>query len=809
VDAGSYYWVASFSGDSNNEPKSTVCGESGETSVVNKAKPTISTSAVSPVTVGANIHDTATIAGLVNPDGTGTITFNLYGPSESADCSGTAIFTDTVTGISADGDYPSGDYLTVDAGSYYWVASFSGDSNNEPKSTVCGESGETSVVNKRVTTLVTVPDPVNAALGTVLNDTAILSGGYNPTGKIIFRLYDPSDTTCSDTPVYMQEVTVTGNGSYDTSPGFASNKVGTWRWTAEYFGDPNNLTSSSGCDAELVTVTLPILVTDSNLCTFDTDTEIEDRQFRNILTQDVQQWPHFKFNATNPGQFFYNLSVNGDYEDEVSLTLDFPWPFVTQGANALHAWDFVNVYTNSDGDKCYCPGEVVGDECIPVEPLVACRFEITLDDYETAGVISPHGDPADRSGYELNGTWAAEQVLYPVEEFAPGCELTIPESGFLYINQHLDNGLKGLKVDIEALNDQTGDGPDRYSKHGDDDAVDPTTLGELEPSVLIPELADHTFCMEALVSKGIFEGVVEFADNDPDLDTITRTDGNWIDDGFGVGQTIYVYNGSNDGVYMIASINNSVITLTPEGILVDATESVTIIGKEVSGGCDTVQNDNEFKKNPGVAGRVTLGTTADGEAVELAYVQVIDPDGVPVGTCDGKVDNKGRPVDSECVGFDLTDSDGWWQIVYKHKGKPTLYTVEMSLPNDGTDWLSYSIAPEWICGLEPVEVFNITVEFADNDPDPDTITRTNGSSWYDDGFHEGQIIIVIGGTNDGEYTIASIGGDNNDVITLTAEAELTNATEDVTITGNEIVCSRSVQLKGNAFEEVDLEFLSP
>src|SRR5574341_1015288 len=108
--AGSYYWVASFPGDSNNEAASTACGDAGETSVVNKASPSITTSASGPVTVGATIHDTATMSGLVNAAGTAKITFKLY---SDAACT-TEVFSSDSAFVTGNGNYTSGDYTTTD-----------------------------------------------------------------------------------------------------------------------------------------------------------------------------------------------------------------------------------------------------------------------------------------------------------------------------------------------------------------------------------------------------------------------------------------------------------------------------------------------------------------------------------------------------------------------------------------------------------------------------------------------------------------------------------------------------------------------
>ena len=81
----------------------------------------------------------------------------------------------------------------------------------------------------------TTPDPEGpVAIGETLNDTAVLSGGLNPTGNIIFKLYPPDDPDCEGTEVFSETVAVSGNGTYSTTTGFVSNAAGDWNWTAMF-----------------------------------------------------------------------------------------------------------------------------------------------------------------------------------------------------------------------------------------------------------------------------------------------------------------------------------------------------------------------------------------------------------------------------------------------------------------------------------------------------------------------------------------------------------------------------------------------
>ncbi len=109
---------------------------------------------------------------------------------------------------------------------------------------------ETTVIkaSPSISTLQSAGGPV----GTVLSDTATLSGGINPTGNVTFKLFAPSDATCSATPTYTD---VDATAPYATNPGFISNAPGVWHWTADYAGDVNNNATSSPCTAEPVTVT--------------------------------------------------------------------------------------------------------------------------------------------------------------------------------------------------------------------------------------------------------------------------------------------------------------------------------------------------------------------------------------------------------------------------------------------------------------------------------------------------------------------------------------------------------------------------
>ena len=255
---GVYEWIASFSGDANNLPVSGVCNGTNEQSVVNKAQPSIVTSATSSVTIGGSISDSATISGLVAPTGTGSITFTAYAPlaNGSADTNCTTIAaTRVITGISANGTYgPTSAFVPSTAGTYEWIASFSGDANNLPVSGVCDATGEKSQVNPTTPTIVTAaagPIP----LGGSISDTATVSGLVSPSGgQLFFRAYAPkadgtADTACGTVAFTSNAVTVNANGQYTSTPLFQPSFAGVYEWRAFYGGDANNVPVATTCDA--------------------------------------------------------------------------------------------------------------------------------------------------------------------------------------------------------------------------------------------------------------------------------------------------------------------------------------------------------------------------------------------------------------------------------------------------------------------------------------------------------------------------------------------------------------------------------
>jgi hypothetical protein len=136
---GTWSWTATYSGDSNNHKTASKCGK--ETVSVTKATPSLATTPSPGGTAGSVVlNDTGVLSGGDSPGG--TITFNLYDPSDSS-CTGTPAYTQTVT-VSGAGSYSTTNSTAASTdGTWNWTASYSGDSSNNGATSTCGQESVT------------------------------------------------------------------------------------------------------------------------------------------------------------------------------------------------------------------------------------------------------------------------------------------------------------------------------------------------------------------------------------------------------------------------------------------------------------------------------------------------------------------------------------------------------------------------------------------------------------------------------------------------------------------------------------------
>ena len=208
TSAGRYCWRAVFSGDTGNGIPGSSDSSETECFTVNPVTPGLATQASGTVILGGNISDTATLSGLatqpaspvINLTGTGgaaaggTITFTLYGPNNCT----TLAYTSGAVTVSGNGNYPSPQFSPATAGTYHWVASYSG---NLPNNNATSHNAACNDTNEDVT-VTTVPSSISSAQTWVPSDSATVSAtaGGTMVGTVLFEFF--TNGTCTGNSAY-------------------------------------------------------------------------------------------------------------------------------------------------------------------------------------------------------------------------------------------------------------------------------------------------------------------------------------------------------------------------------------------------------------------------------------------------------------------------------------------------------------------------------------------------------------------------------------------------------------------------------
>jgi uncharacterized repeat protein (TIGR01451 family) len=246
--AGTYYWQASYSGDTNNSPATSPC--TSEVLVVGSASPSIATTlSASTITAGGSVHDSASLSGATSNAG-GTVTYTVY---TNASCNAGAQSAGTVN-VSG-GSVPDSNAVPFTSpGTYYWQASYSGDTNNSPATSTC---------TSEVLTVNSPPAPQNPAITITKNPKtqAILTGGtatftitVTNTGNVTLTnvtVDDPMSTACD------RAVGTLAPGQSTTYTCKATNVRHGFHNVATAAGTPPSGSPVSATDSADVTVSAP------------------------------------------------------------------------------------------------------------------------------------------------------------------------------------------------------------------------------------------------------------------------------------------------------------------------------------------------------------------------------------------------------------------------------------------------------------------------------------------------------------------------------------------------------------------------
>jgi hypothetical protein len=209
---------------------------------------------------GTAVTDSATLSGTNAATATGTVTYTVF---DDSNCTH-AVNTGTALSITTPGQLPNSAAVTLNtAGTYYWQAAYSGDTNNASSTSTCGAETETVSQTTAPTTVTTslsdgthtganlsVPPNTGVTDQATVHGTNAASAG----GTVTYTVY--SDGQCAHSVASGGTKPVT-NGTGGVSNAVSLANAGTYYWQASYSGDGNNASSVSRCGDEVETVTQP------------------------------------------------------------------------------------------------------------------------------------------------------------------------------------------------------------------------------------------------------------------------------------------------------------------------------------------------------------------------------------------------------------------------------------------------------------------------------------------------------------------------------------------------------------------------
>lgn len=259
--AGWYTFVIVVPSDAVHVGLTTPCGVPAE-SFKAQAVPKVTTVVSSQrVIVGTPIYDKIHVEGLAGVPV--TIKAALYGPFSvalAAKCDGTPVWTGTVN-ATADGDYTTSTFTPTLPGYYTYREVIDGTDLTRAAQTVCGDALETTlvVVHPEISTEISSQ---KATIGSSIFDKVKVKGLGSVAVNVRVELWGPyanvSLVKCTGTPLKVQTIAVTGDGTFQTTP-VTITAVGVYTYRASIPSGPLNdaFTAPCGESGETVLVTAP------------------------------------------------------------------------------------------------------------------------------------------------------------------------------------------------------------------------------------------------------------------------------------------------------------------------------------------------------------------------------------------------------------------------------------------------------------------------------------------------------------------------------------------------------------------------
>ncbi len=252
--AGDYAFRAEYSGDANYTASTSSC----EPFVVAQLSPGTATVVFDAASgaawagtekTGASAYDTATVTGTAGLTPAGTVTYTFF--TNNA-CTGAGASAGTVT-LNGDGTVPNSNIQgPLQAGSYSFLAAYSGDANYTASTSSCEPF---AVAQGSAAAATTVFDAATGAAwagtektGASAYDTATVTGtaGVTPAGTVTYTFF--IDNACTGAGASAGTVTLNGDGTVPNSNIQGPLQAGSYSFLAAYSGDANYTGSTSTCE---------------------------------------------------------------------------------------------------------------------------------------------------------------------------------------------------------------------------------------------------------------------------------------------------------------------------------------------------------------------------------------------------------------------------------------------------------------------------------------------------------------------------------------------------------------------------------
>jgi hypothetical protein len=279
-NSGMFYWRAFFTGGLGSSDSSSACGDeiltvrqpTSTSTTLHERTDITGTTDVSPanngssitVNAGAFVNDVAAVS---PSSATGSVSFSVY--PTLTDCQNGTNATSAGTGKAVSGGSATSDTLQFStAGMFYWRAFFTGSGLNNNSSSACGDeiltvrqpTTTTTILHQRTDqTGATDVSPANngtsitVPFGAFVNDVATVSPS-SATGSVSFAYYaSVSDCQNGLNGIAAGTNIAVSNGKA-TSSTIQFNTIETVYWQAVYAATGNNISSSSTCGDEVLTI---------------------------------------------------------------------------------------------------------------------------------------------------------------------------------------------------------------------------------------------------------------------------------------------------------------------------------------------------------------------------------------------------------------------------------------------------------------------------------------------------------------------------------------------------------------------------